>query len=306
MELSNIAGGVNFGVETTEETHVTIPDNGLKVISGVSYLDILGYAPDFFSLDISAASTGWVRWVDKKLEFGAYTLQSTDNYDRRHEFADFLKSTFGGHHYEHIFIEDVYGGQNFKTVQLLIQLNTIADDLVHEGYLDAGDIRRLDNGRWKKFLRKAANYKAVLKGEHDKEMIRNALHQLGFTEDVVQDIYDALGLAVGIIKRDYIDVNCKPVTKQKADIRKGWKLKQFFEEDDAVAYANEVGREVFLQDCTKDPYDLAYHFKRLVKEYGDDKVIILGVRGDKLGVLALTHELDTDCEETYIVAVRKG
>ena len=68
-----------------------------------------------------------------------------------------------------VFVEDVIAGTNFKTTKGLIQLNTIVDDLKEYGLVSVGEIKRIDNKVWKKYLKMASNYKSDIKKEEDKK-----------------------------------------------------------------------------------------------------------------------------------------
>lgn len=172
----------------------------------MSYLDILKQSFDFISLDISVHSTGWVRYKEGKLDYGTFSIQSEDDLGRRKEFKAFVKGLFGIDYYPIVYIEDVIMGTNFKTTKALIQLNSIVDDLAADGILHIDSINRVDNNHWKKYLRELAGYKPAVKKEDHKIMIINCLGILGFNENVPQDIYDSLGMALAIIHRDKGDL----------------------------------------------------------------------------------------------------
>ena len=144
---------------------------------------------------------------------------------RRKEFRSFLISQISDRHYPVVFVEDVIAGTNFKTTKGLIQLNTIVDDLKEYGLLDIGEIKRIDNKKWKMYLRKASNYDGDIKKEEDKELIRNCLKELSFSPDVKQDIYDAMGIAIAVIYRDTVLVDT-PKTENvlKKDLKKGYTI----------------------------------------------------------------------------------
>ncbi|WP_324823521.1 hypothetical protein [Sinanaerobacter sp. ZZT-01] len=172
-------------------------------ITELNYKNFLELEPTFLSLDISVRSTGWVLSTDKNISFGINSLKVEDELGRRLEFRTFLLDLIGNKHIPVIFVEDVYGGVNFKTVKGLIQLNTIVDDLKADKLILVEAIKRIDNKKWKKYLKQAANYKLGAE-KNDKEIVTSCLNELGFNLEVKQDVYDALGMAVGVIYKDKV------------------------------------------------------------------------------------------------------
>lgn len=169
-------------------------------IRGINYKDILKLEPTFISLDISVRSTGWVNSINGNVEWGTYTLKSEDELGRRREFRQFLIDLLGSQEYPVVFVEDVIAGTNFKTSKGLIQLNYIVDDLMDLRIIKVCKITRVDNNRWKKYLRQVSNYRNIgIKEKDVKKHIILCLHNMDFKEEVVQDINDAMGLAVAMI-----------------------------------------------------------------------------------------------------------
>ena len=164
-------------------------------INKVTYTDVLSNIGNFVSLDISIRSTGWVRYVDGVLTCGFKTLQSTDDTERRQEFRRFLKRIFGDETFEYVMVEDVYGGNNFKTVKGLLQLNSLVDDLIADDLIKVKSLIRLDNGTWKRHLRELCNYSAKITKERDKmikevERVEKKLANQGFVAKAPQKVID--------------------------------------------------------------------------------------------------------------------
>ena len=157
---------------------------------------------DFISLDISVRSSGWVKNHKGILTYGTKALESQTELGRRVEFREFIEELFGKEYIETVYIEDVIAGTNFKTTKGLIQLNTIVDDLRELKVLDIGRIERIDNRKWKKYLKQLSDYKAIEK-KNDKKIIIECMNNLGFNENEKQDIYDALGMALGCIYKEF-------------------------------------------------------------------------------------------------------
>lgn len=294
------------------------------VIDKVTYKDVVACAENFISLDISVNSTGWIKWLDGKLSMGIYHIKSSSDIDRKYEFKNFLKSLFGDSVFKYCFVEDVYGGANFTTVKSLLQLNTLVDDLRYEKSINVEEIKREGNGVWKKHLKSICNYESVIHGESDKDMIVGCLNQLDFNKEVIdsylsdkisaksyQDVYDALGLALGVIKRDIINVrsNVKAVKKVKSDIRRGYILSQYEDEFDVLDEANEIAfkynKEIKSIDLTNKARDLTYNFKKVVEEYGDELLYVVKIETCKIGALALDKNFDLSLPVSYLLCYRK-
>lgn len=291
--------------------------------SKVTYIDIVQCAKSFISLDISIHSTGWVHWVNGNLSMGVYHIQSTEDIDRKFEFKTFLKELFGDDEFEYCFIEDVYGGANFKTVKSLLQLNTLVDELVYEKEVKVNQIKRENNGVWKRHLKDVGDYIPKILGESDKEMIVASLENLDFSKQVIdsflqesipaksyQDICDAMGMAIAVIKRDIIDVQNKVHTakKVKADLRRGYKITQYEDGFDALDEANEVaeskGRELKVIDLTGKSRDLLYNFKKTAEQFGDDIIYVIKIETTKAGTIALDKNFDLTLPLSYILCYR--
>lgn len=279
----------------------------------ISFIDLVELVPSFISLDISVRSTGWVRWVNGKLDYGTYKITSDDDLGRRQEFRTFLKDLFGDNTYEYLFIEDVIGSINFVTAKILYQLNPIADDMVADGVLKVKNIIREDNKVWKKYLKQCAGYKSSVRArKDDKIVVRECLYALQFgdktTDVIAEDIYDAMGLAIGLIyKLHVLKQSAKSAHRLRTDITKGYNIKQFVDYSKARIYAAKRGQEIYdvdLLDGVKR--DLRYEFKALVEGLRDDsKVFLISVPTSKLGRVALEKNLDLTPEISYLVVYRK-
>jgi hypothetical protein len=270
--------------------------------------------PSFISLDISVTSTGWVKWLNGELTTGTYKLQTDDDDEvgRRREFRDFIKGVFQQDEYDYLFIEDVIGSVNFKTAKSLYQLNPLADDMIDDGIIFAKKVVREDNKVWKKHLKLCSGYTSPIRADSDdKRIIRDALLLLGFgdgtTNTIKQDIYDAIGLAVGTIYRLLVLKEAEVKKKLKKDIGKVYKILQFNDYYQALDKANDVGGEIHSVDFMRISRDLKYNFKRLIEELDDDKkTYIISVLTNKMGAIALDKGLDLDVEISHLVVYRKG
>lgn len=280
-------------------------------LKALNYLDFFKLEPTFISLDISVRSTGWVKSVNGTVTWGTKTLESTDELGRRKEFREFLIDLIQGIEIPVVFVEDVIAGTNFKTTKGLIQLNTIVDDLNEYGLVKIGRVIRIDNKKWKKYLREACNYKAIIKGEDDKVLIQNCLHSIGFSENVKQDIYDAVGIAVSIIYREkLLKETSKPDNILKKDLRRGYTIKQFIIKDKNFdkcieKMVKKYNRELEDIDWSMDSKDVLHLFKQKIeREQTDEKIYIIRVNNYKLGVLALTKKLDTEEPFSFLIVTK--
>lgn len=277
----------------------------------LEYTDFLKKEPTFLSLDISVSSTGWVKSVDGVVTWGTKTLESKDELGRMIEFRKFLLSMLSDREYPVVFVEDVIAGTNFKTTKGLVQLNMIVDELNALGEIKVGKIKRIDNKKWKKYLKSATNYDGDIKKEEDKALIRNCMHEVGFSFDVKQDIYDAMGMAIAVIYRDYVLGEAPKIdTVLKKDLRKGFTIKQFAERDSKFekAVANlkkKYNRGVEELDWSNEARDVLYLFKqKITKDNIDNGIYVIKVINMKLGMLALTKNLSAETEYSYLVITK--
>lgn len=284
----------------------------LPKIQELTYLTLLNNLGNCITLDISVKSTGWLRKIGDRIDLGAYHINADteDLKGRRDEFNLFLKNLAGDEHYDFILIEDVIGSVNFKTARILYQLNPLADDLVSLGEIKADKIVRKDNKKWKKSLKKASNYKSPYSAySDDKQIIRDCLYLLGFgdrtTNVIIEDMYDAMGLTVSYAFE--LSVGSKKAgMKLKDDINKGYNIKQFTTEIEALDYANKRMGYIQPLDFSEASRDLTYNFKKYITEAGEDTLIyVITIPTNRIGVLAIKKEFDLTCKMSYIVAWRK-
>jgi hypothetical protein len=281
-------------------------------IEGVSYLDIIKLSPDFVSLDISVHSTGYARWYKGELTTGTYSIQAPpeDEVGRRREFRTFLKDLLKDDEFEYLFIEDVIGSINFKTAKALYQLNPIADDMIDSGVLNVKTVIREGNKVWKSYLRKCSGYVSPIRSKKDdKEIIRDCLLLMGFgdgtNKTIKEDIYDAIGLACGIIYKRYILKDTKSGPKLKKDLSKGYKILQFPDLYQALDEANDIGGEIHQVNFMNIKKDLKYNFKNMIETLDDDKkTFVISILTCKMGAIALDKNLDLSREDSYLVVFR--
>lgn len=298
----------DFGVVGEgSETQPLVPD-----ISKVDYMSIIKFCPSFVSLDISQNSTGWSRWHSGVFTTGSFSLEELkeDPVAMRREFRRQMREIFNELEYDFVFVEDVIGSVNFKTAKTLYQLNPIVDDMIDDGILFAKEVIRPGNTEWKKWLRQCSGYKSEIRADSDvKRIVRDCLFLLDFgdgtTDTIVQDIYDSVGMAVGVIYNRSVAKEVKSKKKLKKDVSKGYKIHQFSDEYAALDDANEVGGEIHRVNFMRIKKDLKHNFKKLVTDLDDDsKTFVIEIETSRIGVVALDKGLDLDTPVSYLVIYR--
>ena len=264
-----------------------VEDKSEHTIQAVTWQDWLKNVTSFLSLDISVHGTGWVIYKDHQLSWGRISLKATDDTARVEEFRTELLLLTNNNTFEYIFVEDVIGSCNFKTAKALYMLNNVIDQLIYENKVAAPlALHRVSNTTWKKNLKSIAG-DIVVKGlsytnGSQKEMTKACLESLGmpvatlkagqFNDKQVEDICDALGMALGTIASK---IEQSPVVKNKvilSDIRKGFKIKQFSDRDAAVKSANrstsKTHRDIIEVDLVSEdtPKDLIKHMAKLIPD----------------------------------------
>lgn len=278
-------------------------------ISKITYLDVLGNVSSCLSLDISVRSTGWIIWENGKLTYGTESLQTESLTDRRVEFRAFLEKLIGQRHFDFISVEDVIGGVNFRTNRELFQLNTIVDDMMEYKVIPISSIERENNSQWKRFLRVLSQDKTGIKGSQDKEEIVFILNSLGFKENVKQDIYDALGLALGVIANKVLKIVDKEHEakqhKLHESIRTGYMVKGFLTSSESSNYIDKFKSKYALPVLQVSNEDingsLENGFKEYVREHGDENIFVINIESKKVGVVAMLYDIDLSLDVVYLV-----
>lgn len=299
----------------------------------ITYDAILaGYSGNFAALDVSVGSTGWVKRLNGVLTYGYFHLESKTDLDRRQEFRTRILSLLGKATYQHIFIEDVISGGNFKTDKILMQLNPIIDDMAFEQSIHVGTIMRVGNSVWKKHLRIASNYaqnSTIIKLK-DKLQIQACLAHIGFSvvdilkaypsimgkkkkieETSTQDILDAMGIAVGCI----FNLTSKGLTHTPAtdiklclDITSGYSVYQYNTykeaEKKALKVQNRIEAAITYEDFSAGKRDFKHLFRHMVERKKDSDIFIIYTPTDKLGVIAIQKKLSLEVSSSYIVCYK--
>lgn len=160
-------------------------------------------------------------------------------------------------------------------------------------------------------MKSASNYDGDIKKEEDKILIKNCMIELGFSESVKQDIYDAMGMAVAVIYRDkFLNEVSKTDTVLKKDLKRGYTIKQFDVLDKkSDKYLEKLkekyNRDIENIDWSMESRDILYLFKQKInRDDYDNNIYIIKVNSMKLGVLALTKKLNTDIPISYLIITK--
>lgn len=267
----------------------------------MTYKEILCTCGNFMSFDISVHSTGWCKCVDGVFTYGSFGLQFKDDLSRRMEFRRKALELLGDSTYDFVAIEDVILGCNFETTKALIQLNTIIDDLNYLGDIHVKQIYRIANTVWKKRLREVSGVNHAYVGDV-KQNIRDCLNAMGFCDDVVQDIYDSIGIAIGAVCHEPNKSMKAKKLKTKLD---SYVLHRFsFEKLDELKFTLNVpvvSISAYDTKC-KDIFKL---FRQTVEEYGDENIFVIEAPLEKFGVLALSGKVPLS-EDSRVIAIKRG
>ena len=305
-------------------SNINPDDNKIMEIKAFTYQDWLKTVKSFLSLDISVRGTGWVSWRDNQLSWGRITLKSTDTVERAEEFKQALLGVINNYAYDYYFVEDVIGSCNFKTAKALYALNTILDTLIYEKQVTAPvALMREGNTAWKKNLRGIAGNELVVKGTNytngsDKECTKACLEALGigidslkagiYTDKQVEDICDALGMALGTIA---IKINKAPVVKSKiqtVDIRHGYDIKQFIDYQDAYKSALRLSKRdksnILVHNLIDDKHNDLIKFMADIIPDDPKAVYIINTPVSKCCNLLLIKKSQTT-QDNYYLVIRK-
>lgn len=306
--------GVVGGVTQTESHEM----------KAMTYLDWCKTVGSFLSLDISVRGTGWAMWKDGSLTWGRYTIKADAEVERVEEFRRFLLDLIDGYSFDYYIVEDVIASINFKTVRSLITLNNILDTLIYEQKVQTpvASFKEV-NTTWKKHLKSIAGDDFVIKAVNynngsDKECTKACLEALGITPETlkmgkytdkhVEDICDALGMALGTLA---VRVSNAPVHKSTVvttDIRKGYKIKQFVDRESAMKSANRCAKNkakpIIEFDLVSEPNTDLIRFmaKKLPEE--PNGLYVVRVPVDKCCNLLLMKRLATELPVYYLTITK--
>ena len=284
------------------------------MVKDITYEMVISRVNSFISLDISVNSTGWVRKRGDVVETGTYSLKATDELARRIEFENFLENLFGDHQYDRVFVEDVIMGCNFTTTKMLILLNVCVDDLMRYNRVKPAPITRIGNTVWKKYLRLLSKQQVI--GQAQKDMIAQTMNDIGFVAEV-QDIYDAMGIAVAVIfaeeaKLNETDISKETAKKVKADISKGYVIVECHSYNDMKQRAEKLKGKSRTREIIDVVYDTKYRsvvdqMKSIISTTGNDSAYYcIYAPLNRIGAMCVTKGFDISKDEIFFIAYRKS
>lgn len=121
---------------------------------------VLSHISSGIGLDIAKNHSGVTIWNGSEVKRYGFSLDEykKDNphalYLMRKSLKSKLIELISNMKFEVCIIEDVYGGQNFDTVQKLVTLNTVIDELIFEGIITVEKFYRWKESRWLKYFRR--------------------------------------------------------------------------------------------------------------------------------------------------------
>lgn len=119
---------------------------------------------------------------------------------------------------EYVVIEDVFNGHTPKIYRQLMNINSIIDELILKGEVNA-TLVRVDNRRWKSWLSSLIPREDI-KFMKDKIKIETCLAEYGLTRNDVdhkgyQDELDSIGMAIGYYLHTFYNKSDEEVELQK-------------------------------------------------------------------------------------------
>ena len=225
LGVSTLESPTSFGV-ATEDGIVQTQEDDFK-IEKVTVNSLLKTFKSAVTLDISKRSTGLGVWDGK--EYTKYQITMDTVYDKtdalseakiRKEFKEYLTEILGGKHFELLVVENVFGGENFDTVRILLALNTVADELILDGVFTADTVKKVDNKSWKMCLRKVYKVKGKPTDKYEIEEIMKhlefdfALENCNLSDSQkeeigYQDILDCTGLLCAMAISKVMNIKIK-------------------------------------------------------------------------------------------------
>lgn len=280
---------------------------------GFNYMTILKLLPPMIVFDISKSGTGIATWDGENCSLDTFSMSDLEN-DRevRNAFRQFVIDQFKDKNYEHVIIEDVIGSLNFKTANILYQLNPIVDDLMDLGLIPTKPIHRVDNGVWRMYLKEVSQYQSdIISSTDTKAFVQGCLEKLGIPAVWRNDNEsDALGMLLGVGVVNILGFVCRaPNNKRILDIRKGYELKQYYTDpltNPSVKLPKKVLQAEKVQySAVGENTDILKISKKLVKEHGSDKVFIVKIEGEKLGIFLVEKDFVLTKEPCYVLFYHK-
>lgn len=300
------------------------------------YSDILKEMPSFLALDISVTSTGYISWLDGKLEIGCKPLHSTNIKEQVAEFSGWLESK-AKCSYTYFLVEEVIAGENFDTMMKLIRLNGVIDDLMLYKRVPERPVIRRTAVQWNKvlYLNTGGTSYSLTNRANRKAATISALKRVGFDvhreieeraielpkKNSYEDIADVMGLAVSY----YFETKGNPVVdtggvrELLTDLTsRKYELKQYrTQEEMRLSAEKSLKRSKRLSFIREIQYNTAFRniieqFQAEVESQGsDDGIFLITTPVTKIHYPFLTRNMDVSAaylnnDTLYFTAKKKS
>lgn len=161
----------------------------------------------FFGLDISHSSTGFALVKDREITTGNITLNERSGLlgpalDKQ-ELKEDLVSLLDGLTVDVAVVESIFFGGFVESFSRLASLTYAVEELIIEERIDVRKLVRAQSTTWKSWLRPLVKDNRMLRGNQGKEMVKESLRVLNWTDSGkgYEDRLDALGMVAGYFLR---------------------------------------------------------------------------------------------------------
>lgn len=159
----------------------------------------------FLGLDISASSTGIALVHNQKIVTGNITLPDERGLLapvlKKEELKNDIVQLVAGREVELAVVESIFFGGFVESFSKLASLTYVVEELIVEERIRVNKLVRAQSTTWKSWLRPLIEGNKMLKGNQGKEMVRESMRVLGWSEDGKgsEDRLDALGMLTGYL-----------------------------------------------------------------------------------------------------------
>lgn len=186
--------------------------------------------------------------------------------DFRHKLKAFLSELIDEFQVFKLFSENVYDGVNFSTVETLLSIKTMLEDLAFEKKIKYYSI---DNAKWKSRLSYPATW---VKSIDDKKQINHYVSEFYPNIKVEQDVIDSLGIGISVLFKTTenmrpleMKLNKKlPIEKEVFIVCSEDEMFRYIENSRFMNTYKLLGYKLFDYDTT---LDLDTNFKYILTNY---------------------------------------
>lgn len=168
------------------------------------------------AFDLAKRHIGISIWDGEDLKHYGFKLaeESKDDYFAMYRLRRELKKRISeitrGKHFEYCFVEDIYGGENFNTVRILAELNTVPDECIFDSIFTVDNFIRLKPVSWlanartlyrqRCKLTTKIEIQGILEYFEDDFVLKNKdLSEVEKKNIFYEDICDATGMLLSIV-----------------------------------------------------------------------------------------------------------